>query len=113
MLPLPMEAYQAADEAASRVDAVDKAAPHIIGATLRFAAGRTQSTLTYLSRHLTTLFILMAMLAVGLEVQPDHRWLLGSAAFLLVFRTATEELLLKRLLRRSVLFATKKPDYWR
>lgn len=114
MIPLPAEAYKAADEASTRTDVVEKAAPHIIAATLRFAAGRKQSALTYLSRHLLTLFVLLSMLAVGMEVQDsDLRWLLGSAAFLVVFRAATEELLLKRLLRRAVVFAKHKPEYWR
>lgn len=114
MMQLPIEAYQKADEASTRAEAVNDAAPFIIAATLRFAAGRKQSALTYLSRHLGTVFILLALLAVGTETtDTDHQLLLGCVALFTVFRAGTEELLLRRLLRRAVVFAKKRPEYWR
>lgn len=114
MMPLPIEAYRVADEAASRSEAVEHAAPYIIAATLRFAAGRTQSVLTYLARHIVTLFVLASLLSVALEVESsDLRWSIAGAAFGVVFKGVVEELLLKRLLRRAVVFASRKPEYWR
>lgn len=114
MMQLPIEAYQKADEAGTRAEAIEDAAPYIIAATLRFAAGRTQSVLTYLSRHIVTLFVLISMLSVGLEVESsDLRWSIAGAAFGVVFKGVVEEMLLKRLLRRAVVFAKHKPEYWR
>lgn len=110
---IPREAFQAMDEATTRAEGLEKAAPWIIWKSMEFLAGNKVTLFAFFVRKFFAMALMGTLAWMWLNSGGGLRWALGAVVILGVADLAMGFASQYRMARRAIVFSQQKPEYWR